>query len=156
MKPRILYFTIGFFVILYSCTKQQRIEDALTGTWNIAHYERTKIDTSGNRTTLLSEENVGRWSFYIDTIQAYGYTSTENGYQLFGFMYNGSQGLQYDTGVVMVSEEGRRLILVGPDINTDQLFNIDAFIGNEMLLTRYSSAPNDTAFYELKIGLEKK
>lgn len=156
MRKFISYITLLFLILSVSCTRQQMIEDTLTGHWNIAHYERTKIDTTGQRTVLLSEENVGRWSFYIDTIQAWEYTSIDNAYHLYGFLYDGAQGVQYDTGVVRISEEGRRFIIVGGNINTDIHYNIDEFNGKEMLISRYSSAPFDTAFFQLSIRLVKK
>ncbi|MCX7744826.1 MAG: hypothetical protein N2167_09730 [Flavobacteriales bacterium] len=126
-----------------------RISSVLVGQWDIVSYEHTKIDSSGNRYTLINEENVGRWDFYVDPIIG------EEGPFIYAFEYDGSQRFQYDSGYVKISEEGKRFIIIGPSIGNDIHFNIDEFTGNELLLNQY--APNqDTATYLLIIRLAKK
>lgn len=140
---------LGIILLTASCSLHDRITSTLVGRWDIVKYERTRIDSSGNRFTLLNEEDVGRWDFYVDPIIG------EEGPFIYGFEYTGSQGLQYDSGYVKISEEGKRFILIGPSIGTDVHFNIDEFTGNELLLNRYSPI-HDTVTYQLSIRIAKK
>jgi hypothetical protein len=79
----------------------------------------------------------------------------EEGPFIYAFEYTGSQGLQYDSGYVDISEEGKRFILIGLGIGTDVHFTIDEFSGNELLLNQYAPI-QDTVTYQLSIRIAKK
>ncbi|MCZ2444588.1 MAG: hypothetical protein LC101_12530 [Flavobacteriales bacterium] len=142
----ITLLVLSLSLIISSCTEKEYVLNNLPGTWNIAEYQRVKIDSSGHRQIILDEQNVGSWIIYDDASAA--------GFLDYEFNYVGSQGNQSQTGVLTVSDEAMRLILIGGCIGCDKHFIIEMFRSEEILLNSYAPI-QDTVIFQLTMRLKK-
>lgn len=153
MKRTKLIIGFALTVTLLACSKYEfRWVKKMEGTWNVTNYNVTEIDSTGNSTTLLDQNDAGTYTLSessIDNIKLEGIFDLKKDIKLNGTHYSDSY-----TGTI--DEEGMRIKLFGGTcIQCDSFYTIEVNKKNEQVWTRYDVGAPWTKTTKIKISLSR-
>ncbi|MFN5911794.1 MAG: hypothetical protein ACK45H_10695 [Bacteroidota bacterium] len=141
-------------VVFFACSKYEfRWVRKIEGRWKIANFLVTEIDSSGNVTTLVDEDDCGFYELKegeIDGLTLEGIFEYNKSYTINGLTYT-SQG----SGTI--DEEGTRIIKFGGScIACDTVYTIEKNRKNKQVWSRYYVGGNWDKTVKLQMTLERE
>lgn len=122
------------------------------GTWTVANYQVSEIDSAGNVTNVINANNIGTYQITeatIDDLKLEGIFDLSKDVEINGIHYK-------EDAVGSIDEEGMRIIMFGGTcIQCDTTYTLDVNSRNKLVWSRYFVGSPWTKTTKVQITLER-